>query len=134
MMQEFWLPVIGFEGLYAVSDRGRVRSLSRTVSRKGNSDMVLADKVLKPGITKDGYALVVLSKDGKKTSVHVHALVASAFIAKPEGRVEVDHREPDRSNNEITNLRWATRSQNNGNSRKTRGMSRFKGVYSKNGL
>lgn len=126
-MREFWLPVPGFEGLYAVSDAGRVKSLARTVERGGHL-LPVKGRVLKPSPTAQGYPLVVLSREGKTTPRTVHSLVMSAFVPKPTPQHEVDHRDRVRDNNALSNLRWATRSQNNGNAEHGRGASRYRGV------
>jgi len=127
MIAELWLPIQGWEGLYAVSDLGNVKSMPRMVQR-GHHAMRIKGRTLRAGITADGYALVVLSRPEQRLSKLVHSLVANAFLPKPDGIVEVDHREPARADNRVTNLRWATRSQNNGNGRHGRGASPFKGV------
>jgi len=127
MISEVWLPIAGWEGRYAVSDLGRVKSLPRVTVRQG-FPMKLKGKILSPGTTAQGYQLVVLSSPALTKPMCVHALVATAFISRPPEATEVDHRSRDRSDNAATNLRWATRSQNNGNAVHGRGASKFRGV------
>ena len=126
-MTEFWLPIRGWEGFYAVSDLGNVKSMRRMIMR-GRFPMRISGRILRAGTTSDGYRLVVLTKPGATISRLVHRLVASSFLPAPDDGAEVDHRDPVRSNNCVTNLRWATRSQNNGNGRHGRGASLYKGV------
>lgn len=97
-MKERWRDVVGFAGRYRVSSEGRVYS-------------VKSDLMLKPGTGPAGYPTVVLGRAGK--SQYVHRLVAEAFLgACPEGQ-EVCHKDGDRSNPRLANLRYGTRSSNN---------------------
>jgi hypothetical protein len=99
--EERWLWVPGFEDHYQVSDFGRVRSFKAKASR-----------LLKPGISSNGYPLVVLCGHGKPASKRVHALVMLAFCGRtPEGK-EICHNDGDKTNNMLTNLRFGTRSEN----------------------
>ena len=109
-MREEWRPVVGYEGLYEVSNRGNVKSL--------NYNHTGQEKILKAGKDKDGYLQVVLYKGGKKKTYKVHRLVAQAFIqfVPQEGVMyEVDHRNTDRTDNRAINLYWVSRSQNMNN-------------------
>ena len=102
-MQERWKSVQGYEGLYEVSDLGRVRSLKRATTR---------GIVLKLKESKRGYVVVCLCKGNKRSTISVHRLVASAFIPNPYGKREVNHIDGNRSNNNASNLEWVTRSEN----------------------
>lgn len=105
---EEWRPIVNFEGLYEVSNQGRVRSLPRK-ARDGRV-FLGRDKVL----TKDadGRVRVSLSRDGKPYSMRVHRLVALAFLGEPEPGQEVCHNDGVASNNRVENLRWDTRKSN----------------------
>lgn len=100
---EKWLPVKGYEGLYEVSDMGRVRSLKRATTH---------GVVLIPKQTKKGYLRVTLSKNNQKATKTVHRLVAIAFIDNPENKAEVNHKNGVRTDNRVSNLEWVTRSEN----------------------
>jgi hypothetical protein len=101
---ERWLPAAGFEGLYEVSDRGRVASLPRP-NRRGRL-------VLTPSPDTDGYLQVVLCSAGIRHTRKVHVLVAEAFIgARPAGKV-TRHLDGDQLNNARSNLRWGTHAEN----------------------
>lgn len=106
--QERWLPVVGYEGRYEVSDLGRVRSLSRVRShgRKWRG------RVLQPWAMPRGYLVVNLWFDNKQQPSLVHRLVLSAFIGPaPEG-TEGRHGDGNPANNNLTNLSWGTHSEN----------------------
>lgn len=109
---EKWKPVKDFEGLYEVSDKGRVRSVPRTIQRKGGGTMTYKGKVLKPDVTKQGYLKVYLSKNSKKKNCLVHRLVAEAFIPNPKGYEQVNHKNTDKADNAVSNLEWTTNLQN----------------------
>ena len=98
---EKWRSIAGYEGLYEVSDLGRVRSL-----KFGKT------KILKPGRVGGGYLMVVLCKDGKVRCMKVHRLVASAFIPNPLGLETVNHIDEDKTNNDVSNLEWMSRTDN----------------------
>lgn len=102
---EEWRDVIGFEGVYSVSNLGRVR-------RDLNSRGVFQDKrILKLAIKKDGYLDVTLSRPGLRKHVKVHKLVAAAFLGNAAGRT-VNHKDGNKSNNCLENLEYLTQSEN----------------------
>lgn len=82
-----------------------------------------------PGLCKSGYKIVNLSKQGKQVSKYIHTLVAKAFIANPENKPCVDHADSNKLNNNVTNLRYATRRENSQNATMSkRNTSGCKGV------
>lgn len=105
-MSEQWKPIAGYEELYEISDRGRVRSLSR-VDRLGRSR---PGKMLTP--TGLRHLHVTLSKEGRKQQPAVHRLVAEAFIPNPDGLPMVLHWDDNPANNHHSNLRWGTSGSN----------------------
>lgn len=112
---ERWLPVPGWEGLYEVSDLGRVKSLGRWyVRRSDGARRWHHERVLTPSADNMGYPRVCLYAGGKETRYHVrvHALLMAAFVGpRPQG-LDVCHRDGDKRNNVLSNLRYDTRSEN----------------------
>lgn len=110
-MIEEWRPVEGYEGLYEVSNTGRVRSFDRYV--KGKSYRLHKGKVLSPGKNSRGYLSAVLSYNGKHKSITVHRLVAQAFLPNPDNLPEINHKDEDKTNNSVDNLEWCDHKYNN---------------------
>lgn len=103
-MEEEWRPVVGYEGSYAVSSLGRVKSLPRKGVRR--------ERVLSANPGAQGYPVVSLWANGSGRDVTVHSLVAQAFIGpRPEG-ADVAHRDGSRTNNSVDNLRYLSRREN----------------------
>lgn len=111
MNTEIWLPITGFECLYEVSNLGRVRSLVRTINRRDGSVEHKKGRVLKQSKAGRGYLFVSLYKDGERKSSYVHRLVATAFLQNT-GKPHVNHKDFNKSNNELNNLEWATEIEN----------------------
>ena len=112
-MAELWLPVAGYEGLYEVSNQGRVRSLPRNVkTHRGKGYRVSPGRILSPASSGCGYVEVELSKDGIRKKLLIHRLVASAFIDNPDGFPQVNHKDENKMNNCVENLEWCTAKYN----------------------
>lgn len=112
-MQEIWKPVPGYEGLYDVSNLGRVRSLTRRVTRNVGVTKLVAGRILREQWTARRYAQISLSKNGVIESAKVHRLVAKVFVENALGLAEVNHKDGNRKNNAAVNLEWVTRAENN---------------------
>lgn len=112
---ESWREIDGFEGRYAVSTLGRVRSLDRTNINVNGVRRILRGKMLRLSRDSEGYHQVGLLRNGRETKVRVHRLVARAFLPNPGNLPVVDHRNRVRTDNVRSNLRWATYSQNRRN-------------------
>lgn len=104
-MEEKWKPVIGFEGQYEVSNKGRVRSLRRLVDGKRGTKHYRNGCILKPQ-TGSKYAQVYLRVDGKQKWFYVHRLVAEAFIPNPNNLPQINHKDENKLNNCVENLEW----------------------------
>ena len=102
-MEEVWKDIEGYEGLYQVSNKGRVKSLKNNNTKK--------EKVLKPIIGK-GYKRVRLCKYKTRKLYAVHRLVANAFLPNPHNFPCVNHKDECRTNNVVSNLEWCTHKYN----------------------
>lgn len=109
---ERWLPVPNYEGIYEVSDRGRVRSLDRMVHRSDGWSRFQQGRERVLWVGPDGRRSVILSRGGVNRHYAVSVLVLTAFVSpRPEG-MEVCHNDGDASNDWVGNLRWGTSSAN----------------------
>jgi hypothetical protein len=111
---EIWRPVVGYDGLYEVSDFGQVRSIDRVVMRRnrwGEFAHKYAGKPIHPDRSTD-YLRVKLSKDGIVRRASVHELVAAAFIGPKPAGLQICHNDGDSFNNCADNLRYGTPSEN----------------------
>ena len=102
-MNEIWKDIDGYEGLYQVSNYGKVKSLGNEFSRK--------EKILNFSKNKDGYLQVFLYKEGKRKNCYVHCLVANAFIPNPNNLPTVNHINENKENNVVENLEWMNMKQ-----------------------
>jgi hypothetical protein len=103
--REIWKPVVGYEGWYSVSNRGRVKRIARGRStRRGRLRVGTPDR--------DGYLRLVLNRYAVRTGFYVHQLVACAFIGPCPAGMEVDHIDRDVTNNRVENLRYVTHAEN----------------------
>ena len=104
-MTENWKSIYGYEGLYEVSDQGRVKSL--------NYNHTGIEKILKLCNNSHGYLQVNLCKDGHTKRTSVHRLVAEAFILNPNNLKTVNHKDEVKTNNVASNLEWMSQKDNN---------------------
>ena len=111
MKNEIWKDIQGYEGLYQVSNLGRVKSLERYKSNHSCKQLV-PERIIKVRKNWDGYLKVTLCKDGKVKTYKVHRLVATAFIENPDNLKEINHKDEDKINNCVENLEWCTRVYN----------------------
>ena len=100
--EEVWKDVVGYEGLYLVSNYGRIMGIRRR----------MLGHILSPAKNEKGYRHVCLYKDGSAKSLKVYRVVAMAFVTNPDDLPEVDHIDGTRDNDCAWNLRWVTHKQN----------------------
>lgn len=100
-MEEIWKPVVGYEGLYEVSNLGRVKAV-KTIER-----------FLKTTGVHDQYVQTCLYKKCKMVNFYLHRLVALHFIPNPENKKTVNHIDCNKNNNEVSNLEWVSQKENN---------------------
>lgn len=98
-MEEIWKDIEGYEGLYQISNLGRVKSLK-------------TNKILKYCISKTGYAYSSLTKNKIIKQKSVHRLVAKAFISNPDNLEEINHKDENKLNNNVNNLEWCSHKYN----------------------
>jgi len=102
-MSETWRSIVGYEGIYDVSDNGRIKSLAR----KDIAGRQLRNRVLKPRVTR-GYEYVELYKGGRSKNKRVHRLVLDAFVGSCPDDMECRHLDGNSRNNNLDNLQWGT--------------------------
>ena len=98
-MKEIWTDIKGYEGLYQVSNFGRVKR-------------VKTNRVLKGSKHTHGYLVVGLYKNNTKSTKKIHRLVAEVFIPNTDNKPEVNHIDEDKTNNMVSNLEWVTAKEN----------------------
>ena len=121
-MDEIWHDIDGYEGLYQISNKGRVKSLY-----KGS------ERILKPRDNGRGYLRVQLTKENTSKHIRVHRLVARAFIPNPYNLPEINHIDENKKNNSVENLEWCDRRYNVNYGTRNERVSRKILQYSKSG-
>lgn len=109
---EIWKDIEGYEGLYQISNIGRIKSQQRNVPHKGMGKFSVPERIRKPGDNGHGYLILPLCKNGAVKSRYVHRLVATAFIPNLERKSTVNHKNGIKADNRVENLEWATQSEN----------------------
>lgn len=116
---EIWKDIKRYEGLYQISDLGRIKTLDKKVRNKIRGKWgysIRKEKVMKIKITKrkgaEGYHEITLRKNGKPTSFMVHRLVGLNFIPNPDNKEEVNHKFGIRGDNRASQLEWMTKKEN----------------------
>ena len=108
-MSELWKDIKGFEGLYQVSNLGRIKSF-----RKSTKYHCADEYIIKPSLSNNGYYQVTFyNEDHKRKKFLVHRLVALAFIPNPNNFPQINHKDENRLNNSADNLEWCTALYNN---------------------
>lgn len=109
---EQWLPVVGYEGYYDVSNHGRVRSRDRVILTQNGQHRRYRGTILSPSVHKSGRRIVQLNVGNRQRSRYVHQLVLESFVGPRPSGMEGCHYDDDPSNNHLSNLRWDTREAN----------------------
>ena len=112
---EIWKDVVGYEGLYQVSNLGNVKSLDRIVFNKGISKFykMKGKKLSTNKSNGSGYKVISLNKDGISKNYYTHRLVAEAFVPNENLYPQVNHKDENKYNNNSNNLEWCTCKYNN---------------------
>lgn len=111
IMNSQWVDISGYEGYYQINEEGQVKSLSRSIARKGKVHQ-LKERLMSISVKKEGYHFVRLSKDSHDIGFRINRLVAQAFIPNPMNLPEVNHKDGNKANNHVSNLEWVTRREN----------------------
>lgn len=113
MESEIWKDVVGYEGLYQVSNLGRIKSLDRRARIHNGAYRQVKGHIvpIRKG-EKTNYPFVGLTKNHNASLIRVHRIVAEAFIPNPNNYPQVNHKDGDKTNNCVSNLEWVTCSQN----------------------
>lgn len=107
-MKEVWKDITHYEGLYQISNLGRVKSFRKSTKFGSPSEYIL-----NPTTKENGYCNVTLYGDYGRHKYLVHRLVAEAFIPNPNNYPQINHKDENRLNNEVSNLEWCTAEYNN---------------------
>lgn len=128
METEIWKDIVGYEGLYQVSNLGRVKSLDRIVEHK-KAPLTIKERILKQrlGGKQNRYYSVCLWKNSNGKIIYVHKLVAETFLEKKENTV-IDHIDNDSKNNKLTNLQYISQRKNSTKDKKGYS-SKYPGVH-----
>ncbi|MES3017905.1 MAG: NUMOD4 domain-containing protein [Bacteroidota bacterium] len=114
-MEEIWKDISGYQGLYQVSNTGKVKSLERITTFWNNYKVECKraepEKLMQPS-KKQRYELISIQKLGIKKSFMVHRLVASHFLLNPQNKPYINHKDGNGKNNNADNLEWCTASEN----------------------
>ena len=110
-MTEIWKDIVGYEGLYQVSNLGNVKRLKGYKGR--GKGYVVEEHLIQPSINSRGYQNVILCKNGKTKTFTMHRLVAIAFLDNSEKLPQVNHKDENKLNNCVDNLEWCDSKYNN---------------------
>lgn len=113
LMEEIWKDIKGYEGLYQVSNLGRVKSLDRWLIYKDGKKRLWKGQIIKPLLHKDGYYRVCLYKKTKQKYLFIHRLVAETFLGNPKKLPVINHKNCIRTDNTPDNLEFCTIQYNN---------------------
>lgn len=97
LIKEEWKDIKNYEGLYQISNLGRVKKINK-------SNIIIC----KPSIDTSGYKQIVLTKNKKRKSYKIHRLIAQAFIPNPNNLPQINHKDENKLNNDVSNLEWCT--------------------------
>ena len=111
-MEDIWKDVSGYEGLYQVSCSGLIRSIDKIINGCNYKPRRIIGKILTPYISLNGYLTITLSKNNVLKNHRLHRIIAKAFLSNPQNLPEINHKNENKRDNNITNLEWCTKLYN----------------------
>lgn len=109
---EEWRDIDIFEGLFKISNLGRIKKVGNTVTRSDGVTIKYPVRMLKSHLTKDGYERIRLTSGSDGKNCLIHRLVAQAFLNNNDNKPEVHHKDENKQNNKVDNLEWVTHKEN----------------------
>ena len=109
---EVWKDILGYEGMYQVSNLGNIRSLDRIVLNGGKYPSLINGKNISLAGDGRGYLMFIICKNGTRKTIKVYWAVAKAFIPNPENKKEINHINGIKTDNRVENLEWVTHKEN----------------------
>lgn len=125
-MQEIWKDIKGYEGYYQISNLGNVKSLERRVVKSNGVIQNRKERIMNKRKSTDGYYMAKLTLNNQSKNIAIHRLVAIHFIPNPNNLPEVNHKDLNRTNNNVENLEWIAHIDN---VRYSSNQGRYKGRY-----
>lgn len=111
-MVEQWKEVIGYCGLYEISNLGNAKRISKTITNCKGVKVFIKGRFKKVIVDKNNYHWFSLSINGINKTLSVHRLVAIHFVPNPENKPDINHKDGNKANNKFNNLVWSTKSEN----------------------
>lgn len=111
-MKEAWKDIKDYEGLYQVSNTGKIKSIDRYVNYKLNKKRLIKGSIKKLTLNEKGYLKVTLFKNGKGCTREIQRIVAETFIPNLDNKEQVNHIDGNKQNNNINNLEWCSPREN----------------------
>ena len=113
MNKEVWLPVVGWEDIFEVSNKGRVKRLQTTYKDMFGNTKIVVENIRKNTPTTRGYLVITLTYKNRRKLCKIHRLVAEAFLPRTPGLDIINHKDGVKTNNNVENLEWCSQLHNN---------------------